>query len=181
MGKKLLVTGSILLLISVFLFILDFISLKSILLYILSIIAFLSSLFGGKKIAYHVHDSHLARKRGMKIAPSMAIYLWLLMFIIFLIAYSVAKIALGLFIKLMLLPLGGKYLPIIYNIIAIFASYLLFYGLNVENEKFLTIWGKSAEMMENTPKNMMNEGMSAMKKGKDVGEDMMGRLKPPGI
>ncbi len=180
MGKKLLIaTGSILMAISTFLFVLDFISLRSILLYILSIIAFLSSILGGKSVAYHIHDTHLAKEKGMKISPSMMIYLWLFMFILFLIAYSIAKIALGLFIKILLFPLGGKYLPIIYNTLGIIASYILFSGVAYGKKKFLTIWGRAAEVMAQAPKNMMHESTNAMKKGEDMGKEMMKRFKMP--
>ncbi len=180
MGKRLLIAvGSVLIGISAFLFVLDFISLRSILLYILSIITFLSSILGGKSMAYHIHDTYLAKEKGMKISPSMMIYLWLFMFIMFLIAYSIAKIVLGLFIKILLFPLGGKYLPIIYNTLGIIASYILFSGLAYGKKKFLTIWGRAAEVMENAPKNMVKKGVDTMKKGEDMGKEMMKRFKMP--
>ena len=180
MGKRILIaSGSILMAISISLFFLDFISLSSILLYILSVITFLSSILAGKGMAYYIHDTKLAKERGMKISPSMIIYLWLLMFIIFLISYSIAKIALGLFIKIILFPLGGKYLPIIYNILSIIASYILFSGLVYGKKKFLTMWGKAAEFVEKAPKEMMKNGMGVIRSGEDVGKDMMKHFKMP--
>ncbi len=183
-GKALIIAGAILLSAASLMFVMDLLSLHSYLLYALSGLAFFGSVMAGKRLGAYVHDLHMAKERGYSFGPAMFIYMWLFFFVLFLIIYTVAKLALGYFVKLLFLPFGGAYMPIIYNFLALGASYLLFSGIYSGKEKFITAWGKMSESMQRTTKavpsamsrvpaegakkgmELMNAGMDTMKKFK---------------
>ncbi|GEM_PF-3368285 len=146
MGKKTYVAmGYALLFLSLYLFIIDLLSLTSIILSILAILSFLTSMMTGKKMAAYVHDLHLASYRNYTLGPAFFIYLWLIPFVLFLLIYTLAKLMLGYFIKLALFPLGGSYIGLVYNILSLLSFYLIFSGLYSFRDGFITLWGKAAE------------------------------------
>ncbi|NPA75458.1 MAG: hypothetical protein GXO25_05200 [Euryarchaeota archaeon] len=158
---------------SVLLFAMDMYSLNSYILYALSALAFFGSIMAGKKLAMYVHDLHLAKERGYSLGPAMFIYMWLFMFVLFLILYTIAKVMMGYFVKLLFLPLGGAYLPLIYNPLALIALYLLFGGVYAKKENFLTVWGKTSEDMHNMAKSAPEKIANVPAKGAKTGMDMM--------
>ena len=140
--------GAILLILGTTLFIFDFMRMGSILLYILTFMAFLSPLFSGRKIAAYLHDSGLAKKRGFRVNPSSLIYLWLFFWLFFLLLYTVATILLSSTIKFLISTMNADFLGLIYNLLLFFGSLYLFKGIYRGRDAFLTLWGKTLERSE---------------------------------
>ncbi len=155
MGSKIrIAAGIVVILPAVLLFALDFSSLRSMLLEILALIAFLTSILTGKKMAMYLHDLHLASSKNYSLGPAMFIYAWLIAFVIFLLIYTIMKLALGYFVKIVMLPFGGSYVGLIYNTLLLFGVYLLFNGVYFSKSNFLTLWGKAAERGAKMPRRM---------------------------
>ncbi len=152
-GKKLL--GIILLVLGTSLFIFDFIRMGSILLYILTFMAFISPILSGKKVASYTHDSTLAKKRGINASPASFIYLWLFFWLFFLLLYTIGGIIFSEAIKFFFSALSADYLGLLYTLILFFGSFYLFEGIYASNKNFLTIWGKSLEKSRMLSKNVV--------------------------
>ncbi len=178
MKKWYVLTGLLLLVPAIVLFAEDVLSIHSfsghsILLYLLSALAFAGAILTGRKLAAYVHDLHLSRERHRSVGPALFIYFWLFAFIFFLLLYTGAKLAFGYFVKILLLPLGGAYLQVIYNFLGLAGAYLTFAGIYHGREDFLTMWGRTARDVENISRDMPKKALSAPLKGADAGAKMM--------
>jgi len=175
MGRKLLVAlGGSLIIASLLMFVYDMWAASSYLVWLFGIAAVLTSFLSGKKIAAYHHDFKYAKAHNYKLAPSAMVYLWVLLFIVMLVIYTVIKIAAGYFLKVLLLPFGGQFIGIIYNLGLLIGTYLLFVGVYAKRDSFVTLWGKAADKtsklvkpadkMVETSKSLANEAMDDMKK-----------------
>jgi len=178
MGRMVaLLGGTALLVFSSALFVVDVVSLDSLLLTVLAVLAYGLSLLTGKKLAAYKHDLHLAKSRNYKVGPATFIYISLLLFILFVLIYTVAKIGLGYFVKVLLLPMGGSYMGIVYNLLALFGSYLLFVGAYSRRENFITMWGKAAGKGSEAMKPVENMAKKPAKVAKNVAGKMEGEMR----
>ncbi len=158
-----IILGVILLGLGISLFVLDFIRLGSVILYILALLAFVSPILSGKKIAAYIHDSHLARQKKLNANPWSFIYLWLFLWLFFLLIYTLATLFLSESIKFLISSIKVDYIGFVYNLLFFFGSFYLFKGKYEKSDNFLTMWGK-----------MLEKGR---KMGKGFVEDTMDRAK----
>ena len=175
MDRKLLIAlGGFLVIVASLMFVYDIWAVRSYLVLLFGIVAILTSFLAGKKIAAYHHDINYARAHNYKLAPSAIVYLWILFFILMLVIYTIVKIAIGYFVKVLLLPFGGQLMGIIYNFLMLLGAYILFLGFYSKRDSFVTLWGKAADKtskfmkpadkMAESSKAMMNEAMDEMKK-----------------
>ena len=175
MGRKLLVVlGGVLAIVALLMFVYDIWAVRSYVVLLFGIVAVLTSFLAGKKIAAYHHDINYARAHNYKLAPSAMVYLWILFFIGMLVIYTIVKIAIGYFVKVLLLPFGGQLMGIIYNFLMLLGAYILFLGIYSKRDGFVTLWGKAADKtsrlmkpadkMVDSSKAMMSEAMDDMKK-----------------
>ena len=151
------VLGIILLIFGTFLFILDFIRMESIVLYILTFMAFISPILSGKKVASYIHDSNLAKKKGFNASPTSFIYLWLFFWLFFLLVYTIGSIILSESIKFFISTLSADYLGLLYTILLFVGSFYLFEGRYMSNDSFLTLWGRNVEKSRRVSKNAVEK------------------------
>ncbi len=161
--KGKIILGIIILIIGIMLFILDFLRLESILLYILSLSAFLSSILSGRKIASYLHDSSLAKERGFRASPASLIYLWLFFWLFFILLYTVATFLLSEAIKFFISTMKADYLGLIYTTLLFLGSFLIFKGRYQGRREFLTLWGKTLERSHRMGKDLVGGAMEKAK------------------
>jgi len=155
--------GAVLIVIGTILFIFDFLRMQHLILYLLTLLAFISPLLSGRKIAAYLHDYTLAKERGFKVNPSSLIYLWLFFWLFFLILYTIATILLSNTIKFLISTMKADYLGLIYNLLLFFGSFYLFKGIFIEKKVFLTLWGKALEKSKRIGKNVVKEAVERTK------------------
>ena len=137
-------SGVVILLLSVPLVAVDLLSISSTILLILALFAIFTSFMTGKKLAAYLHDLRLASERKYSMGPALFIYAWLALFIVMVLLYTIFKLSLGYFVKLLFLPLGGAYLGMVYNLLLLAGAYFLFAAC-YHGKGFVTLWGKAAE------------------------------------
>ncbi len=161
--KMKLAIGTVLILLSIFLFFYDFSRMNSALIQLLAILTVISPLLSGKKIAGYLHDSRLARKMGSTASPALLVYLWLFVWLFFLILYVFASMAFSYAIKFIISTMRADYLGIIYAFLMFAGSYYLFTG-RYEQRGFVTRWGRMIEKTRKIGKTHMSEVTERVKK-----------------
>ena len=100
----------------------------------------------GRKMAYYIHDFKLAKERGYRASPMALVYIWLIFWLLFLLFYSAASLALSYTFKFLILQWGGTTTAILFSILLLLGSYLLFSGIS-SGKGFVSSWGKRVERM----------------------------------
>ncbi len=176
MGRSILLGVGIVLLVPAFvLAALDLYAISSALLFLLALLAIFTSFMTGKKLAAYIHDLHLASERKYTIGPALFIYAWLAMFIVMVLLYTLFKISLGYFVKLLFLPLGGAYLGMVYNLLLLAGAYFLF-SAHYQGKGFVTLWGRAAEKSSKTMDRAKDAVMNPVKTMKGMSEEVRKRL-----
>lgn len=160
-----IVSGAFLLILAIMLFLIDLLSLRSYLLIAFALFAVFTSFMTGKKFAAYHHDLKLASLKKYKLVPSMFIYLWLSIFVLMIIVYTLLKVTLGYFVNILIFPLSGKYMGIVYNLLLMLGAYLAYVGLYSRRDSFITMWGKMAERSAKMTKpvdSLVDKPMSAV-------------------
>ena len=132
---------------------------QHLILYILALLAFISPILSGKKIAAYLHDSTLAKEKGFKANPTTLIYLWLFFWLFFLILYTVGTVLLSNAIKFLISTVKADYIGLIYSLLLFFGSFYLFKGIYLARRKFLTFWGKALEKSAKMGKNVVKDAV----------------------
>ncbi len=130
----------------------------------ISLSLLLLAVLTGRKIAYLIHDSHVLKKKSRgEFSPTGLLSLWMLMFIIAVIIYT---ITMQLFFKLSSLVISsllGKYLGLIASVLTIIGSYILFSTLaDAKGDILLSSWGKRISRVENATKSMISATSKVM-------------------
>ena len=151
------VLGGIALLIGIALLSLNILSTSSIILQILGVLNILMPFLSGRKIARYLHDFSLVKERGFKASPMAMVYIWLFFWLVFLVLYSLATLALSYTFKFILMETtGGTLTGIIASILILAGSFYLFKSLS-RGKGFLTSWGRRIERMDSAHKRIVDE------------------------
>ncbi|AGB04767.1 hypothetical protein AciM339_0893 [Aciduliprofundum sp. MAR08-339] len=149
--KAKIIGGLALILLSLFLFVLDFSRMGAIILQLFAILNIVSPFLSGKKIAGYVHDFQIVRREGRRTSPMVLVYLWLFVWLVFLMLYIISTIMLSYAIKYIIASARADYMGIFYSLFMLIGTYLFFLGRHA-NSGMVTRWGRMVERTENLGK-----------------------------
>ncbi len=131
---------------------------------IIGVAVFLISILSGRNIAHLLHDSKVLKDRSRRVfSPSGMVSLWMFLFIMAVIMYTIASL---LFFKSAGLFIGSSYLGLVHSTLALLGSYALFsWSCSKHPEKLCSSWGKRMESMAGMGKGMMDMGDDMVEKG----------------